>query len=280
MIWEKFLFGPMMDESSDGDAGGEGAGDSGDPSDDDSSDVDSDDSDDSDGDDDSDDDDEKDDEEDELTEEEVNQSKQLFKLLKNPATSTETLRLMAKQAGVLGDNVPETKKEEAQAKKAIVAILEEEFGKDLDFLTGKMSKALDRIFAQERKEQEDKISELQRTSIESKTEAALNRLNKKTNGESRKYEAKMAKLMDQIIQRPGTSLDDYFQILYDAASAGSKAASTKSKIADKINRNAKDAPGRLSGKSGERGNLRDLNKKLTSGEAAQAAFDKIFGKQG
>lgn len=184
-------------------------------------------------------------EEEELTEEELKNAKGLFKLLKDPGTRDVVLRTMAEKAGVLGKDAPTTKVEEKKAIREVGDVLKESLGPEYYALFGdKLAKGLKELFAQEREESGKATESLRLQAVENETDRAFEKLDRTTNGESKKYHQQMTALADKILPAEGVSTYDYLNILYNVASGNKKAAGANKQMADKINRNRSDVADR------------------------------------
>ena len=101
------------------------------------------------------------------------------------------------------------------------------------------------MLEEERKTMTGKISVMEQSQIENATNAAFDKLAIETKGLSRKLEPKMVQLANELLPGPNQTPEQYIRRLYTIASADRQANSTRQQMADKINRNSKDAPGRL-----------------------------------
>jgi hypothetical protein len=140
-----------------------------------------------------------------------------------------------------GDKTP-TKSEAVVAKREIKEIIKEKLGDQYAFLSDKISDAFEAVLTQERQDQETRFAEIQRTNVERDVVTNYERLAKETKGESKKFEARMAQLSDEI---PIGNMDirTYIDRLYTLA-AGERKTSPQ-KIADQIRRNSNDVAARL-----------------------------------
>lgn len=179
-----------------------------------------------------------------LSEDEQKESQNLYRLLKDPKTAKSVVAALAAQQGLLQSDSgkPLTKPEERAARKEIKEILSDALGKDYQFLADKLSTAFEGVLEQERADSSARFAEIQRGNVEREVVANYEKLAKDTKGESKKYEARMAQLAEEI---PIGSQDvrTYIERLYTVA-AGERKTSPQ-KVADQIRRNAGDASARL-----------------------------------
>jgi hypothetical protein len=192
--------------------------------------------------------------EEEMPEAELREAKNLYKLLKDKSQQKNVIRILAQQAGLLGENAPETKKEVTAAKKDLKGIIKDKLGPEYAFLVEKLGDTLEAVLEQERQTTLEVLNSVQQQKVETETSAALSRLSRETKGDSLKVESKMIALMDRIKPSENLSVYEYLKDLYTLASSGKSAASAANRIADKIRRNAGNAADRLNSKgSGKEG---------------------------
>jgi hypothetical protein len=183
---------------------------------------------------------------DDLDEEESKEALKLYKILKDPTNGPLVLEALAKKAGLLGKNTPETKTEVKEAKKAIVDILAEKLGPEAKFLAPKIGEALEEIFANEREEQQEKFQQLETEKVQNQVIAATERLARETKGESKKFEARMNELALELLPSPEMSVDRYLRMLYTLASGKAAGNNKVSNIAaNRIRQNANNVSERL-----------------------------------
>ncbi len=181
--------------------------------------------------------------EDDLPEEETKEAKALFKLLKDPSTQKETLRVLAERAGLLkSDTSP---KQQEKTVKTILSILEEDLGDNLKFIAPQLAKSLEKILEQERQTQTERFTQLEADRVSNSVEIAKDKLSRETKGDSGKLWPKMESLSDKIKPAEGSSPYEYLKILYTLASADGQKSTIKREVNDKINKNAKDVGSRL-----------------------------------
>lgn len=182
----------------------------------------------------------------EISEDEIKEAKNLYKLLKDPATQKDVLRVLASQAGLL--EKVETKQDVKDAKKSVKDILKAKLGDKFDFLTPMLSEALEEILQGERAENAQQLGTVQQTQLNTEVQNVFNKLSSETKGASRQLESKMDALSKKFPPGADISVDEYVRGLYQMASSGTAKGNSK-QIADRINRNSSDVPGRLASRS-------------------------------
>jgi len=178
----------------------------------------------------------------ELSESELDESKRLYLALRDPKMRGPILAALAAQAGV--NLTTESKSSEVkEAKKSITKAVEEALGDEYKFLAPKLGKAFEAALQIQAEENEAQLSEIRTQQIERDVTTAYEKLSRETKGESKKLEAKMATLSEEI--PIGTmTVEKYIRRLYSLAVTESQQSSAR-KVADKIRKNAGDAPSRL-----------------------------------
>ena len=183
-----------------------------------------------------------------FSENDLVQAKNLFKLLKDPSTQVDVLKIMARQAGILSDKkIPETSGEVKQVKRDIVDVLKTNLGPEYSFIADKLGNALKEVLKDAQDETMEHVSQLQLKSIKHESDNALEKLAQETKGLSRGFESQMANLMDKVKPTDNLSTYEYLKMLYQVASSGRSTASAKAQIADRIKRNSGNAAERLQG---------------------------------
>jgi hypothetical protein len=217
-----------------------------------------------------------------LTALEIEQAAQIFRTLKDPERAPALIDYIAKQAGY--DKI-ETKQEVAQAKDAVLEILEGELGSEFSFLTPKLSNAISKILEHKLIEHTQDIRETIQQDRESKirveTTASFTDLSKQYFGKDTmppEILAEMAKAMEVYPPAQNMSVKDYLKDMLHTASSrlnydlknSSRHASSK----NIIDRNRNDAVSRLASDRGASdGNVvgATQNRKMSLEEAIQKA---------
>lgn len=179
-----------------------------------------------------------------MTKAELKEAQNLYKLLKDPKTQKDVLRVLAKSAGIMEDP-PETPQEVREEKKNLLKILEERLGPDLKWLAPKLGGALEEILEQERETHAESFQAIERKEVENNVVQATAKLNRETKGEFSKLENRMNELALEVLPAPGQSVEKYMRNLYAIASSEKGNKVDKSKLADKIIRNASNASERV-----------------------------------
>lgn len=181
-----------------------------------------------------------------LDESALKEAKSLYKLLKDPSTAEQVIRILAIKAKVITEDgkPPTTAAEIKEAKKDIKAIIEEGLGEEFKFFGPKLTKIMEDVLAEERKNYAQETGELKLAQVQQQVETVETRLNKETGGDYKKLQARVAQLVDRYPQPSGTSVYDYLKEMYQLAGGKTKSNSTQ-RIADKIQQNSKDATTRL-----------------------------------
>lgn len=213
----------------------------------------------------------------ELTADQIKEAHDLYKLISNPASQKSTLEFLAKQAGIqIGDGKPpETKAEAKIAAKKTQEVLEEALGVDLKWLAPKLAIAFDKLLEQSEGKTKDQLDKLAEKQVVKEVDSAYEKLARDTKGESRKFESKMVGLADKLYPAPGMSTDEYIRHLYTIASASGEGKSAKLRLAEKINKNSKDVPGRIAESAASGGGKNtDKNARMSIKDAVRHAAEK------
>lgn len=215
----------------------------------------------------------------ELEAQELEEAKVLYKALKDPKQRGAVIAAMAHEAGVL--NKPaETKTEEKVQKKAVKDLIKEALGPDLAFLSDKLGAAIETVVNQQKEEQNAEKVEAQAQQVANEVVEATSWLNKVTKGDSKRLEAKMNKLADDILPGPNMSPKKYVTILYELASGKKIQSIGNNGDPDRVKRNANDSASRLSSKTHSvqvpQGKVPD--KKMSLNESVAFALKEIEKK--
>lgn len=184
---------------------------------------------------------------------EAKEAANLYKLLKDKSQQKNVIRILAQQAGLLGENAPETKREVAAAKKDLKSIIKDKLGPEFGFLTDKLGDMMEAVLEQERQSTVEVLNSVQQQRVENETTQALNRLSRETKGESKQFENKMIELMERIKPSDNLSVYEYLKDLYTLASSNKSATRSANQLADKIRRNAGNAAERLNSRGTGKG---------------------------
>jgi hypothetical protein len=189
-----------------------------------------------------------------LSDDEKVEAEKFYRLMKDPAVRVQLVAEMARNAGLLKDVSKEsTSKEVAVAKKSIESLLEEELGPTMKFMVPGLSKAIDKILAQEREVHQAAISEVTQQQVLSETSKVLDKLSRETNGASRKFENQIATLIEKYPMANGQDVESYLRDMLTLASKGQAKAVTTKQLNNKIRTAANDVSSRLPKGSGSPG---------------------------
>ena len=205
---------------------------------------------------------------------EIAQARNFYKLLKNPATAAQTIKVLANSYGIKisGDETP---KQEVAKIKSIKALVKEGLGDEYSFMSERLGDILENIFERERQGTESRIHEVATTQAVREAENAFEWLKGKYE-DADTYEDSIATLIDQIPIGKDTSAKEHLEMLYDIAKSRSTRKSSAKKLADKIKQNSSDPDLKLRNgktrsvdeKSASKGRVMDLDESLS--EAAKA----------
>ncbi len=275
MLLNKWWFGPLWDKAGEGEGGGGGesddSGDSesseegteeGEEGSEDSEEGDKDDKDGEEG------------EAEDLSEKQINEAKNLYKLLTNSSTQQQALRILAEQAGIELAGTKGTKKDVETVVEDTVKILEDALGKDLAWLAPKLAGAFDKLLEKSEGKTKVQLESLKQTQVAKEVDQAYETLARETKGQSRRFENKMVALADKLYPAPGMSTAEYIRHLYTIASASGGEKSAKQQLAEKINRNSKDVPGRIAESAAAGGSKKANSGRMSLKEAIRTAAEK------
>jgi hypothetical protein len=182
----------------------------------------------------------------ELSEEDKAEAEKFYRLMKDPAIRVQLVAEMARNAGLLKDISAESKpREVAVAKKSIESLLEEELGPTMKFMVPGLSKAIDKILAQERETQQTAIAEISQQQVLSETSKVMDKLSRETNGASRKFEPQIANLIEKYPMANGQDVESYLRDMLTLAAKGQVKAVTTKQLNNKIRTAANDVSSRL-----------------------------------
>jgi hypothetical protein len=212
----------------------------------------------------------------ELSEDQIKEAKILYNLMLDPKQRIGIIASLAQAEGLIGKNAdrsPETPKEVAKAKKAILDIFKEALP-EFPALAEKLAPAIDQVLEQQREEHQEQMAQVQLQQLENNVTKEIEILRRETKGESSKVEARMAELSEQYLMGPNTSLKDYVRSLYTLATAGRTVQKTSANIADKIRRNANNAPDRLRSAPGSERTAAVPDKKMSLKQSVDWAIEQ------
>lgn len=208
-----------------------------------------------------------------LSEEQILESKNLYKALRGPQ-GPAIIAALAQQAGILpksGEPAP-TKAETAAARRNIKDIVKDALGPEYSFLQDKIGKIFDEVVTQERAASDERFAEIQQSRVEQEVANAYQKLATETKGVSKQFETRMAALSEEI-PIGNMNVSTYMQRLYTIASNERK--SSPQKVADQIRRNASDATTRLKTSSAAAQTPEIPTKKMGLDESIRWAQDQI-----
>jgi hypothetical protein len=226
--------------------------------------------------------DDSDDSTEELSEDEIKEARKLYTALKNPTSARMVATELARQYAVNVQPV-ETKADVKTAKKDIQSLVKEKLGPEFAFLGDKLSSILETALEDVREENSIKLNEIEQSNLVREVQDITNKLSRETKGESRKYEAKMVKLMDEFQPARGITTEKYIRGIYKMASSETSEARGQKKVTDKIKSNSKDVVSRLSSAGGSGGSdkdIKDAPKIKTPKDAVRFAMKQMEEEQG
>lgn len=212
--------------------------------------------------------------EDDLDEASLLEAKNLYKALRNPASSRAVLAALAEQAGLLSEQRVIKPREEAAAKKEIKQILKDALPENMQFLADQLGPAMEAVFEQHNAEVEERFKSVQLTQIEAKTTQAMRDLARATKGESVKLENKMATIAKTMPPSDSISIDEYLANLYLLAGGKMPDKGNKDDKTSRVQRNATDVSSRLKGTPGG-SDKPVVQKKMTLDEAVNFGLSEI-----
>lgn len=213
---------------------------------------------------------------DELSDEELAHAKNLFLLLKNPASSKQVVEILAKQAGLVGD---ETKQEQKEVAKTLTDLLKEELGEEYAFMADKLAPAIEKAVKVKVDEHTKEIRERFEADSTAKVEAEVNTGLEnlaKDHDDAEDFYEDIYKLMDTHPPDAKATAREYFEDLYWIAKGRKSSESVKAKIQDKVAKNRADASSRLaSGGKGTTVKGETMPSKMSLDESIRAAMESI-----
>lgn len=215
-------------------------------------------------------------EEQDLNEDQVKEARILYKALLDPNQRVAILGALAAQAGItIGGNTPQQEiREEAKAKKALTTLIKEALP-EFPALADKLAPAIEEFISQEREEQQAEVQQLQIQNLENTVQSEINSLNRELKGTITQSVAnRMGELAGQYLMGPDVTVKDYIRSLYTLATAGRTNQRTSQQIADRIRRNATNAPDRLRSAPGSDQAGKIPDKKMSLNESVRWAIEQ------
>lgn len=180
------------------------------------------------------------------------EAKNLYKALRNPASAGPLIQALAQQMG-MNLNQSSSRQEVKEVKTNITEKLKVALG-EFAFLAEKIGPVLDQALETQKAESQEIEQRLEVKQLQNESQRTLDRLAKETKGESRKFEAKMVELMDRFHPAANQTTEEYIREVFGIVTRDKVRTQVTNKIADQINKNRKDVPGRIaSNGSGARG---------------------------
>lgn len=210
--------------------------------------------------------------ENELDEAQLDESKRLYLALKDPKTAGPIIAALAAQAG-LHLTPTSTKAEVKEVKKNITDAVAEALGPEYAFLAPKLGKAFESALEIQREEHQASLQEIRQSQVERDVTTAYEKLARETKGESKKLEAKMAALSEEI-PIGNMTVEKYIRRLYTVATAEGQQTSAR-QTADRIRKNASNAPERIRSGSAAGTEPKMPDKKLSLNESVNYALKEL-----
>jgi hypothetical protein len=213
---------------------------------------------------------------DKLNDEEIIEAKFLYKALKNPNLRPAILTSLLEQT----EKPVETKVERSETKRDIISLIKEALGPEYAFMSDKLGKAIDVAMNTIREEHQAETQRIEAERINNEVVREMEALAKETHGQSSKLEPIMMRLSEKLHPGPKTTIAEYIRTLYREASAGSTQRTVQAKTADKIRRNANDAPSRLQSASTTHQTVSGIPaKKMGLNESVEWAMKQIADRE-
>lgn len=178
--------------------------------------------------------------------EELEQARNLYKVLKDPRTAKAAVKLLADEHGLIPSK-DDSPKVEAKKIRSIKAIVKERLGDEYAFLSDKLGDVFEEALGTERERFEARLSEVSTKSAIQEAEAAFDKLAKNYDDFSQ-YEDTISSLMDRIPNKD-MSAYEYLETLYDIAKSRDVRGRSSKKLAAKLQRNSTDPDVKLGGKT-------------------------------
>ena len=210
-----------------------------------------------------------------LSEQELLESKNLYKALKNPETRASIVAALAQQAGLLltTSGKPPSEAQTEKAAKTVQELLAEGLGKEYSFLAPKLGPAIEAVLNQERETQNARFAEIQQSNVEREVVVATGKIAQETKGASKVFEARMAALSEEI-PIGNLSVEKYVRNLYVLAS--NERRTSPQKVADQIRRNAAGPERLRTSSAGASSGPQIPDKKMSLDESVRWASDQLL----
>lgn len=212
-----------------------------------------------------------------LSAQELLESKNLYKALKDPSTRSSIVAALAQQAGLLltTSGKPPSEAQTEKAAKTVQELLADSLGKEYSFLAPKLGPAIEAVLNQERETQNARFAEIQQSNVEREVVVATEKIAQETKGASKVFEARMAALSEEI-PIGNLSVEKYVRNLYVLAS--NERRTSPQKVADQIRRNSAGPERLRTSSAGAPSGPQIPDKKMSLDESVRWASDQLLRK--
>jgi hypothetical protein len=211
---------------------------------------------------------------DELSAEEIKEAQVLYKSLKNPSLRGPIVAALAEQSGILNRPL-ETAKQVTRAEKGIAELIDDALP-EYPGLSKKLGPVIEQIVEAERLQRNAEMETVQQQNVERDVVTELDSLARETKGDSRKVETRMKEIMNDVQPGPNVTIKSYLRTLYTLATASGTQKKVSTEIADKIRRNANNAPDRLKTSPGTARTSTLPDKKMNLNDSVNWAINQAF----
>jgi len=208
--------------------------------------------------------------EEDLSDEDKVNATALYRALKNPDTSQVIITQLAKQAGLLGQNKQE-------ATRTILDIVKESLGEEYAFLAPKITPAIKAVVQEEMKAVQNQLEQDKLRQAEREVDEAIADMNRITKGDAKKYENKIAALLDEMPPSGKVPIKKHLMRLYTIAKQDDSRVAAKTERTRKASENAADLGSRLS-VAGLSGKATETRGKVSLDQAVELAMSKLERK--
>lgn len=205
--------------------------------------------------------------EDDLTDKDKENATALYRALKNPETAKTIITELAKQAGLLGQTGN-------KAARTIVEIVQEQLGDEYSFLAPKIAPAIKAVVQEELKIINERYEQDKLRQAEDEVNQALADIHRITKGDIKKYENKIAQLLDEMPPSGKVPIKKHLMRLYTIAKQDESRQLAKTERLKKASENANDLGTRLS-VAGLSGKAKAVVGKVSLDQAVEEAFRKL-----